>query len=77
MWTGNFRYWLSQAIGWGGFALISVVFAYSFDQLDTRNEVNLVMGRLGVFVGLGIIITHIMRSVVINLNGLQKKLEKQ
>ena len=33
MWSGNSRYWLFQAIGWGGFALISVFFAYSFDQL--------------------------------------------
>jgi two-component system, LytTR family, sensor kinase len=77
MWTGNFRYWLSQVIGWGGFALISVFFAYSFDQLNTKGDVELVLGRISLFVGLGLILTHLMRMVIISLNLLQKKLEKQ
>jgi len=77
MWFGNSRYWLFQAIGWGGFTLISIFFAYSFDQLSTRAELIQVMGRIGIFVALGIILTHLMRLVIINLNLLQKKLEKQ
>ncbi|MBK9571140.1 MAG: histidine kinase [Chitinophagaceae bacterium] len=77
MWFANSRYWLFQAIGWGGFTLISIFFAYSFDQLNTRADVIQVMGRIGIFVALGIILTHLMRLVIINLNLLQKKLEKQ
>lgn len=77
MWSANTRYWIFQVIGWGGFALISVFFAYSFDQLNTRQDLNLVLGRIGVFVALGIVLTHLMRMVVINLNVLQKRLERQ
>lgn len=77
MWTANSRYWFFQAIGWGGFALISIFFAYSFDQLKTRQDLDLVIGRIGVFVVLGIAITHLMRMIIINLNLLQKKLERQ
>lgn len=77
MWLGNSRYWLFQVIGWGGFALISVFFAYSFDQLKTAADVNQVLGRIGVFVVLGLVFTHLMRMVILNLNLLQKRLEKQ
>lgn len=77
MWSGNTRYWIFQAIGWGGFALISIFFAYSFDQLNTRNDVIQVTGRIGFFVGLGFVLTHLMRMVIITLNVLQKKLERQ
>lgn len=77
MWSGNSRYWIFQAIGWGGFALISIFFAYSFDQFNTRGEIIQVVGRIGFFVGLGFILTHLMRMVIITLNVLQKKLERQ
>jgi two-component system LytT family sensor kinase len=77
MWLGNFRYWIFQVIGWGGFSLISLFFAYSFDQLNTIEEIKQVFSRLGYFVGLGLILTHLMRMVIININLLQKKLEKQ
>ena len=77
MWSGNLRFWLFQVIGWGGFAIISIFFAYSFDQLNTRDDLILVLGRIGIFVVLGIIFTHLMRLVIINLNLLQKKLERQ
>ncbi|MEP6701290.1 MAG: histidine kinase [Bacteroidota bacterium] len=77
MWFGNLRYWLFQVIGWGGFTLISIFFAYSFDQLNTRADLIQVMGRIGIFVALGIILTHFMRLVIIRLNLLQQKLERQ
>jgi two-component system, LytTR family, sensor kinase len=73
----NGRYWLFQALGWGGFALISVFFAYSFDQLNTQEELISVLSRIGIFVGVGFILTHLMRMVIINVNLLQKKLERQ
>ncbi len=77
MWIGNSRYWLFQVIGWGGFTGISVFFAYSFDQLKTREDLVMVMSRIGIFVLLGVVFTHLMRLIIINLNLLQKKLEKQ
>lgn len=77
MWAANKRYWLFQVIGWGGFTLISLFFAYSFDQLNTAEEVKKVCSRLGYFVGLGLILTHLMRMAIISINLLQKKLERQ
>jgi two-component system LytT family sensor kinase len=75
--SGNSRYWLCQLIGWGSFSLINILFAYSFDKLDTTTDRLLVFGRLGIFVILGLILSHIMRMVIIGLNVLQRKLEKQ
>lgn len=45
--------------------------------MDTASKRELVFGRLGIFVVLGLILTHIMRTVIIRLNLLQKKLETQ
>ncbi len=73
----NRKYWLFQAGGWGLFALINVFFAWSFDRLVTAQDRDMVFGRLGFFVLLGIILTHLMRMVIIRMNVLQKKLEKQ
>lgn len=77
MWLGTARYWLFQLIGWGGFTLINIFFAYSFDQLNSKKQVVEVLGRLGIFVALGLVLTHLMRLIIINLNLLQKRLEKQ
>ncbi|MBC7946782.1 MAG: histidine kinase [Chitinophagaceae bacterium] len=75
--SGNTRYWLLQFIGWGSFALINILFAFSFDKLETFADRRLVFGRLGIFVILGLILSHIMRMVIIRVNVLQRKLEKQ
>lgn len=77
MWIGNARYWLCQLIGWGGFALTNAFFAYSFDKLETVADRRLVFGRLGIFILLGLAISHLMRFVIINMNVLQRRLEKQ
>ena len=74
---GNPRYWLFQLSGWGLFALMTIFINWSFDQMATSGNRTLVIGRLGFFVLLGIILTHIMRLVIIRWNVLQKKLEKQ
>ncbi len=75
--TGNKIYWLCQIIGWGSFALINTLFAFSFDKLETTDDRVLFFGRLGIFVALGLVLSHIMRFVIIRLNILQRKLEKQ
>lgn len=77
MWIGNARYWLCQLIGWGSFALTNIFFAFSFDKLETESDRRLVFGRLGVFILLGLIISHLMRLVIIGINVLQRRLEKQ
>jgi len=75
--TVNTRYWLCQIIGWGTFSLINALFAFSFDKLETPDDRLLFFGRLGIFVLLGLVLSHIMRMVIIGLNVLQKKLERQ
>lgn len=77
MLLGTGRYWLFQAIGWGVFAAINILFAYSFDKLGTYEDKRLVLGRLGIFISLGVALTHVMRITILNLNVLQQKLEKQ
>src|SRR6476646_10755414 len=74
---GNSKYWLFQLGGWGLFTLINIFFNWSFDQMTTTDGRMLVFGRLGFFVALGIVLTHVMRLVIIRWNVLQKKLEKQ
>ncbi|MBN8864878.1 MAG: histidine kinase [Sphingobacteriales bacterium] len=66
-----------QFIGWGSFALFNILFAYSFDKLSTPTDRYLVFGRLGLFVALGVVLTHVMRILILQLNILQQKLERQ
>ena len=73
----NFTYWLFQLCGWGMFALINIFFAYSFDKLGTQEDRNVFYGRLVIFVSSGFVFTHLMRYVIIGMNVLQKKLERQ
>ncbi|TXJ22663.1 MAG: sensor histidine kinase [Chitinophagaceae bacterium] len=74
---GNSLYWLFQVAGWGSFALINVIFAISFEKMGDPESRRLVLTRLGIFVLLGIVFTHIMRAAIIRLNTLQKTVEKQ
>ena len=74
---GNSKYWLFQVIGWGLFALINIFFAYSFQRLGDAESRYVIFTRLGIFVFLGILFTHLMRFVIIRLNTLQKPIEKQ
>ena len=69
---GNSKYWLFQAIGWGSFALINAFFAFSFDRLTPD-----FFKRLGVFLVLGLIFSHLMRMAIIRFGLLQKSLNKQ
>jgi len=72
MLLGNRRYWLFQLIGWGSFAFINTFFAFSFDQLTP-----VVFKRLAVFLVMGIMFSHLMRVIIIQLGLLQKNLNKQ
>lgn len=71
------RYWVFQLVGWGTFAFVNTFFAYTFDYLTDHQDVELFFGRLGIFVTLGLVATHIMRFFIIRLNILQKTFDKQ
>jgi sensor histidine kinase YesM len=71
------RYWAFQAAGWGAFVLINTFFAFSFNALRNAREAEQWLGRLVVFIFLGIFFTHLMRFVIIQLNTLQKAFDKQ
>lgn len=74
---GSSRYWLFQLVGWGSFALINIIFAISFEKMGDPDARQTILTRLGIFVSLGILFTHLMRFVIIRLNTLQKTVEKQ
>ena len=66
------QYWLYQAVGWGLFLLTNVFFAISFDRFNS-----LFVGRLLIFVTLGVCLTHLMRETIQRLNLLQRSLNQQ
>ena len=66
------QYWTFQLIGWGSFALINTFFAFSFDKISP-----VFFKRLGIFLLLGIIFSHIMREIINRMGILQKNLNKQ
>src|SRR5690349_3013646 len=74
---GNSRYWLFQACGWGSFILLHLFFNWSLGKISTPDDRVLFFGRVGIFILLGLFLTHIMRIVIIQLNLLQKRLERQ
>lgn len=61
-----------QVAGWGLFILINNFFALTYDQ-----QTPVFINRLLVFVTLGILFTHLMRSTILRLNILSKTLEVQ
>lgn len=71
------KYWVFQVAGWGVFALLHIFFTYSFDKLSDKQDVVYFFGRLGIFVVLGLVITHLMRALIIRLNTLQQSFDKQ
>src|SRR6185503_14301965 len=66
------QYWLFQAIGWGGVAIINTFFAFSFDKLTEE-----FLWRLLVIVTVGLLVSHLMREIINRLGILQKSLNKQ
>lgn len=74
---GNKQYWLFQLCGWGAFFCVHLFFTWSFDKMQAPEDRILFFQRIGIFILLGVALTHIMRMVIIRMNLLQKKLEKQ
>lgn len=69
---GTSQYWLFQACGWGLFSLVNVFFAVTFNKFNDR-----FMMRLGLFLIVGVLFTHMMRWVVHRTNLLLKPLNRQ
>jgi sensor histidine kinase YesM len=74
---GNRKYWLFQAFGWGSFILLHIFFNWSLGKLASATERESFFGRLGIFIALGLLITHLMRYMIIQANLLQKRLDRQ
>ena len=66
------EYWIYQIIGWGLFIFINVFFVVTLDKFETE-----VIERLLIFVGLGLIFSHIMRQAIKQSNLLLKPLDQQ
>lgn len=66
------RYWSYQIVGWGLFIFINAFFAFTFDKFNLN-----FIGRLVIFVGLGVIFSHFMRYIIIRSNLLMKPLQQQ
>ena len=67
------KYWWCQIIGWGADAAVSLFFAWTYRDSVTAEFVQRVM----IVVGLGFVLTHIMREIIIRLKVLQKNFDKQ
>lgn len=74
---GNKQFWLFQACGWGSLILLHLFFNLTLGKLQVDQDWVRFFSKIGIFIGLGLILTYMMRLVIIQLNVLQKKLERQ
>ncbi len=72
MGVGNKRYWLSQAFGWGAFILMNLFFTFIFGEFHWY-----ILYTLGIYLSLGILVTHFMRIAIISFDVLLKPLKSQ
>jgi two-component system, LytTR family, sensor kinase len=70
--SGNSRYWLFQAIGWGLFAFIFLFFSFLFDKLEWKFSY-----RLFIYISVGLVLTHCMRWIIRRSNVLMRPLQTQ
>lgn len=67
------KYWWCQIIGWGADAAVSIFFAWTYRDKVTPEFVQ----RVLIVVGLGLLLTHLMREVILRLKVLQKSFDRQ
>ncbi len=77
MWLGNKKYWLFQGLGWGLFISLHLFFNLTLRKIETADERELFFSKFGLFVAIGIVLTHMIRICIISMNLLQKKIEAQ
>ncbi len=66
------KYWSYQLFGWGVFCVTNIFFAITFKNLDTI----FICGLL-VYLGIGLIISHLMRFVIKDLKVLTWQVQRQ
>lgn len=66
------EYWVYQFVGWGTYVFINVFFAVTFQKLNFGFT-----SRLLIFLGLGILFTHLMRLVIHQSHVMLKPLQQQ
>lgn len=72
MQIGRRLYWVFQLVGWGMFAFVHVFFAFVFDKIEWKFSF-----RLIIFIGSGLLLSHVMRWVIHRTNVLIKPLQNQ
>ena len=66
------KYWLFQFLGWMMFAGINIFFALTYKLFDAR-----FIGRLGVYVAIGLLMSHFMRMTIKWLKLMQRSINYQ
>ena len=66
------KYWLFQFLGWLIFAGINIFFAFTYKLFDAQ-----FIGRLGVYVVIGLLMSHFMRLTIKWLKLLQRNINFQ
>ncbi len=66
------KYWLFQFLGWMMFAGINIFFAFTYKLFDAQ-----FIGRLGVYVAIGLLMSHFMRMTIKWLKLLQRSINYQ
>jgi two-component system LytT family sensor kinase len=66
------KYWLFQFLGWMMFAGINIFFAFTYKLFDAQ-----FIGRLGVYVAIGLLMSHFMRMTIKWLKLLQRNINYQ
>jgi len=66
------KYWMFQAAGWGMFMTMNIFFAVTFDKFTPA-----MIGRLVIFVGIGLLFSNIMRMVIQRSKIMQRSLNQQ
>jgi len=66
------KYWLFQFLGWMMFAGINIFFAFTYKLFNAQ-----FIGRLGVYVGIGILMSHFMRTTIVWLKLMQRSINYQ
>jgi prepilin signal peptidase PulO-like enzyme (type II secretory pathway) len=64
MWLGKKQYWIFQVTGWGSFILVHLFFNWSLGKIQTGNDRSLFFSKIGIFIALGLVLTHIMRFLL-------------
>lgn len=71
------RYWFFQLMGWGGFFLIQLFFAWIYGRFDTLTERQSLISRAALYSIIGLLITHLLRMLIKKINLTEKSIQQQ